>query len=174
MIKKLIVGDLLENCYIISEDKDCIVIDPGDDYEKIKSYIDENGLKIQAVLLTHGHFDHCASCYKLQQNGAKIYIHKLDADKLYTNGNLAVLMNKKFDKLKADVLLEEGELKIGQFEFFIIHTPGHSEGGVSYVYQNNVFCGDTMFENGYGRYDFYDGSLQKLSKSLQVLMKYKD
>ncbi|MBO5884273.1 MAG: MBL fold metallo-hydrolase [Clostridia bacterium] len=173
MIKKLVVGDLQENCYIIQNDNDCVIIDAGDDYEQIKNYITEHNLNILGILLTHGHFDHCAACYKFQQEGVKIYIHNLDADKLYTDGNLASLINKNFDKFKPDVLLEQGNLNLGQFEFYVIHTPGHSQGGVSYVYKNNVFCGDTLFENGVGRYDFYDGSLEKLKESIEILMQYK-
>lgn len=174
MIKMLTVGDLQENCYIVSKNNDCVIIDPGDDYSKIKYYINCNDLNVLAILLTHGHFDHCASCAKFQKEGIKIYIHKLDADKLYTDGNLAGFLKYNFENFEADVLIDEGVLNIGQFEFEVVHTPGHSEGGVSYVYENNIFCGDTLFEFGIGRYDFYDGSLTKLRQSIQKLMLYKD
>ena len=170
MIYKLILGELLENCYIITDNnKNCVIIDAGDGYERIMKVINENNLKINGVLLTHGHFDHCASCSKLQKDGVKIYIHKLDADKLYGEGNLANLFGFEFNKFKADVLFDEGTLKVGDFTFNVIHTPGHSKGSVCFVYKNNVFCGDTIFEAGIGRTDFYDSSLPELMDSLKKL-----
>lgn len=170
MIHKLCMGEMQENCYIIAEDKNCVVIDPGDDFIKLKNFIDKNMLNIKAVLLTHGHFDHCASCKKLQEMGIKVYIHKLDADKLTGDGNLATLFNAKFENFTADCLIDERTLKIDDFEFTVIHTPGHSKGSVCYIYKNNVFCGDTIFESGgIGRTDFYDGSYIELSESIKKL-----
>ena len=175
MINKLVLGNLNENCYIISNNQNnCIIIDAGDGYDEIINFIESKNLNVLGVLLTHGHFDHCSACKKLQDKGFKIYIHKLDADKLYGEGNLSSLTNASFEKFKADVEIEEGELNIGEFKFNVIHTPGHSEGSVSYIYNNNVFCGDTLFENGFGRYDFYDGSYMKIVRSIKKLKSYKN
>lgn len=169
MIYKLILGDLLENCYIITKNNNCVIIDAGDGYKDIIKFVSEHNLKIQGVLLTHGHFDHCASCLKLQENGIKIYVHKLDADKLYGDGNLSKYFGVDFDNFHADVLFDEGELVISDFNFKVIHTPGHSKGSVCFVYENNVFCGDTIFETGIGRTDFYDSSFTELMQSLKKL-----
>ena len=173
MIHKLCLGDFRENCYIITNSKnECVIVDAGEEFEKIKNFIDKNNLKIEGIILTHGHFDHCASCKKFQDLGVKIYIHKLDADKLYTDNNLAGLFNKTFDEFDADVKFDEGNLKVGDFDFKVIHTPGHSNGSVSFVYKNNIFLGDTIFLNGVGRTDFYDGSTKKLISSIQKLKPY--
>ncbi len=173
MIYKLCLGDVQENCYIITNSKNqCVIIDAGEEFEKIKGFVDRNNLKICGILLTHGHFDHCASCKKFQDLGVKIYIHKDDADKLCTNNNLAYLFGRSFAKLNADVEFDEGELKVGEFDFKVIYTPGHSKGSVAFVYKNNIFVGDTIFYNGVGRTDFYDGSEEQLIKSIQKLKPY--
>ena len=107
MIKKITSSLMQENCYIISKNSKCIIIDPGANIDEIINYIKTNKLKAIAVLLTHGHFDHCMGCKILQDLGVKIYIHKYDADKLYTNNNLSYLLDIKFDQIKANVLFEE-------------------------------------------------------------------
>lgn len=173
MVYKITNGELNENCYILSNGDNCVVIDPGYAYEQIIEYTKRNNIKILAVLLTHGHFDHSKSGYKLQKLGIPIYIHKDDADKLYTDNNLSNLIGAHFDYYHANILIEEGKLCIGEFCFDVIHTPGHSKGSVSYIYKDNIFCGDTLFKNGYGRYDFYDGNYYDLMKSVKKLLKYK-
>lgn len=173
MIYKITNGELAENCYIISKNNTCVIIDPGYAIEDILNYTKEHDLKILAVLLTHGHFDHCKCGYELQKIGIPIYVHKLDEDKLYTDNNLAYMTNSVFDFYHADILIGEGQLNIGDFSFMVLHTPGHSKGGVSYIYEDNIFSGDTLFENGYGRYDFYDGNYSDLMLSVRKLLKYK-
>ena len=174
MIKKIVCDLLLENCYIIVKNQKCIIIDPGSSFDKIYNYITSNNLTPLAVILTHGHFDHCISCKLLQQKGIKIYIHKEDQDKLYTQNNLSYLYNIQFNKLNADFVFEEGRLIIDEFIIDVLHTPGHSKGSCCFVYENNVFCGDTIFENGYGRTDFYDGNLIQLIHSIKKLKPYID
>ena len=173
MIYKLTLGDMRENCYIITKDnKSCVIIDAGEGYDIICEFLKQKGLKAKAILLTHGHFDHSASCKKFQDNGVKIYIHKDDADKLFTDGNLAKLYGKNFDNLHADNLIDEGKIVVNDMEFKVLHTPGHSRGSVVYIYQKHIFCGDTIFEHGYGRYDFYDGSFEQLKNSIKKLIPY--
>ncbi len=173
MIYKITNGELYENCYILSKNNSCIVVDPGYAYEQIMDYADKNNLQIIAVLLTHGHFDHSKGGFELQKLGIPVYIHKDDADKLYTKNNLSYMIGAHFDYYKADNLIDEGRLVIGDFSFDVIHTPGHSKGSVSYIYGNNIFCGDTLFENGYGRYDFYDGNYNEIITSVKKLLGYK-
>ena len=173
MIQKITNGELNENCYILTRDKNCIVIDPGYAYEELIKYTNKNNLTILAVLLTHGHFDHSKNGFELQKLGIPVYIHKEDADKLYTDNNLSNLVDANFDYYNADYLIDEGKLCIGDFTFDVIHTPGPSKGSVSFIYENNIFCGDTLFENGYGRYDFYDGNYFDIMKSVKHLLKYK-
>lgn len=173
MIYELVLGDLQEHCYIFTNDnKTCVIIDAGDEYEKIIDFVNSKNLQIIAVLLTHGHFDHCGACKQMQDDGVIIYIHKYDADKLYTDNNMSKYFGYNFKNFYADYLLDEGEIKIANYNFKVLHTPGHSKGSVCYIYENNIFCGDTIFENGYGRTDFYDGSIEELRDSIKKIMPY--
>ena len=129
------------------------------------------------VLLTHGHYDHIGACKKFQNNGIKIAINLLDADKCESDelclikqfGNGEIL-----DTFKPDILFEneEDNLVLGSLNIKVIHTPGHSKGGSSYLIGNFLLSGDTIFEQGYGRTDFYDGSSIKLRQSIRKLLTY--
>ena len=178
LVKKISVGEIKTNCYIVFDPitKDAIVIDAGDEYEKIKNFISKNDLKVNAVFLTHGHYDHIGVCFAFKQECVPIYIHEMDADKCEDNNlNLSnQFCEKGIQTFKADVLIfgEEQELQIGNISIKAVHTPGHSEGGCSYIIDNYLFSGDTIFDNGYGRTDFYDGSMQKLRNSIRILKSY--
>lgn len=173
MIYKLCLGDFQENCYVVANEKnECVIIDAGEEFEKIMNFVNKKNLNIKGIILTHAHFDHCASCKQFQDLGVKVYVHKLDADKLSTNKNLSHLFGKTFQNLDADFKFDEGKIIIGNFIFNVIHTPGHSKGSVVLVYKNNVFLGDTIFKNGVGRTDFYDGSAQELINSINKLKPY--
>ena len=171
----LVLGLMAENCYVVRNagSCDCVVIDPGDRYKKIKNYIDENDLNVKGILLTHGHYDHIGQTAALKKDtGANIYIHRLDADKLIDpKKNVSAYSYFKCAPAPADVLLEGGEvLHLAGMDIRIIHTPGHSAGGVSYVIEDSIFCGDTIFKASYGRYDFYDGNLSDLTYSVNTLL----
>ncbi|MBQ9786274.1 MAG: MBL fold metallo-hydrolase [Clostridia bacterium] len=178
IVKKLVLGELKTNCYFIINEKtsNAIIIDAGAEYETIKSYITTENLKVCAVLLTHGHFDHIGACAKLQKDGIKIVIHSLDADKCKDNSlNLSNAFGEDIvETFNADVLLDnkEGEYEICDFKIKYIHTPGHSVGSCSFLIEDYLFSGDTIFDMGYGRTDFYDGSPFQLSKSIEKLMPY--
>lgn len=173
-VNKFVSGLLNENCYVVVCDDACIVVDPGNAYEQVMKFTKSNNIKVLAVILTHGHFDHIADCHKFKNDGIKIYIHKLDADKCEDNlKNLSA----KFYKLQTfipDVLLDGKEFvfNVGNFEIKMLHTPGHSKGGCSYIIGNYLFTGDTLFENTYGRTDFYDGNITEMMESLKLLQYY--
>lgn len=171
-VKRIVSNILMENCYIVYDDKNALIIDPGNTYFEVMDFVTKNKLKILAVLLTHGHFDHCLSCKSFQQDGALIYIHKLDEDKLYTDGNLSTILGIEFPFIHADVTFVEGILNIGEFEVDVIHTPGHSKGSVCYIIGDCFFSGDTFFAQGIGRTDFYDGNFKDMQNSLNKLKSY--
>ena len=154
------------NTYIVYDDKtlDAVIIDAGGDYKKIINKANECSLKIHALLLTHGHFDHILSAKEMQDNGIRVYVHRDDAEKLqkntYSNFNIG------FKKLCADVLIEEGNLKFESIDIKVIHTPGHSKGGVCYIIGGNIFSGDSLFRLNIGRTDFTDGDYNALMHSL--------
>lgn len=171
-IKTLSVGYLQTNCYIVTDGKFAVVVDPGGGYEKIKAYLADRGLRCDAVLLTHGHFDHIMALSALKKDGAKVYIHENDEKMLRNEWNLAAEMGlPSLEVVQADVSLCGGEkLVFGEMNFEVIHTPGHTQGGVCYDCNGEyLFSGDTLFAGTYGRTDLYGGSSEALRSSVEKL-----
>lgn len=177
-VHKMLVGELNTCCYIVTDSltNDTIIIDAGDEFEKINNYIECNNLNVNAVFLTHGHYDHIGACIYFKQKGVPIYIHEKDADKCENNNlNLSNrFCEHGIHTFKPDILIlgEEQDFKIGSIKIKAIHTAGHSEGGCSFIIENYLFSGDTIFNEGYGRTDFYDGSMLKLRQSIRKLIPY--
>lgn len=166
-----------EKTYVVYNNNtlNAIIIDPGSDFNKIANLIKDKALSILAVLITHAHFDHIASCKKLQDLGYKVYVSSLDADKcLNLDLCLANSSSEYIETFTPDVIIDktEVELNIGEFVVGIIHVPGHSKGGLAFTIENNLFSGDTLFEHGYGRYDFYDGNFRDLLNSIKILREF--
>lgn len=166
-IKTVVVGDLGVNCYILSKGNKAILIDPGAEYQKIKTAL--QGKKVQAVLLTHGHFDHTGGVKQFQQDGAKVYVSKEDAKMLldsYTS--LAQLFGYPFIPIKADYTFDENDV----LEFFgislkIILTPGHTSGSACFLSGDILFSGDTLFNSSIGRTDFPGGDFEQIANSIR-------
>ena len=155
--EKIVVGPLETNCYIIREADCCVVIDPGDDFEKIYEKI--KGRTLAAILLTHGHFDHMLAVSELKAaTGAKVYMHRGDKAMIGSRErSLSFMGNTVPAPFEVDVFVENGDiLRFGEIEMGVLHTPGHSPGGVSYVLGMTVFCGDLIFRRSIGRSDFGD------------------
>lgn len=157
-IKVVPVGFLQTNCYIIESKGKCLIIDPGGDLEKIINKIDPDTKKI-TIVNTHFHYDHTLVNNELRQKfNAEVLIHEKE---------------KNFIDFKADKFLKDGEIiKIGDHDFKIIHTPGHSEGSICLLTEEIVFSGDTLFKNGYGRTDLPGGDQKKMEKSLKKLKSF--
>lgn len=169
-VESFITSPIGTNTYLVSENGRGILIDVGSDGEDLYLYALKEGISIEAVLLTHGHFDHANGCAELQQKGIKIYIHEADAEKLYTYKGMAAFAGVKLNAFKADEFVEDGEtLSLMGKKINVLHTPGHSKGSVCYVIDDSVFCGDTLFCGSYGRYDFYDGDLNELKNSAKKI-----
>jgi hydroxyacylglutathione hydrolase len=151
MLRKLVVGPYQANCYILGckNTKEGVVIDPGDEVLRIVKEISENALKIVYILITHGHIDHVGGATELQQiTKAPLLIHNLDAPGLPS---------------RPDGYLYDGQkLDFGTHSLSVIHTPGHSPGGVSFHSPGAVFTGDTLFAGSIGRTDFSGGDYNKL------------
>ena len=170
-IKTLTLGFMGVNCYVLSDNGEAAVIDPGADYETIKSYIDENGLTLTKILLTHGHFDHIGAVSALAKNtGAKVYIHSGDSKMLVDNGaNLSFMTGVGVETYEADIILDNiDEIPLGETVVKVFHTPGHSAGSVSYLWGDNLFDGDLLFNGSIGRYDF--GDVRTELHSIKFLM----
>lgn len=178
-IIKLVVGDLAENCYIIEYgDKEAAVVDPGAEGEVIASRLNEMGLKLTMILLTHGHFDHMGAAQFLKERyKALVYISREDecmlSDREKSGAVIAPFI--PFVPTSADVLLEDGqEVALGTERLKVMATPGHSKGSVCYVGDGVMFVGDTVFRGSVGRTDLYSGDMRKQDESLQKLMSLED
>jgi hydroxyacylglutathione hydrolase len=156
MLRKIVVGPYQANCYVLGHRKtgEGLVIDPGDDVFRIIKTVRDEALKVQYILITHGHIDHVGGAAELKRiTGAPVCIHGLDVPGL---------------GFQPDVELVEGrELGLGPYKLKVLHTPGHSPGGVCYLAPGAVFTGDSLFAGSIGRTDFPGGDHAGLIAGVQ-------
>lgn len=168
ILEKIVVGPMQVNCYILgsSDTSEALVIDPGFEPEKIKRSLNKRGLKAKYVVNTHGHIDHIGADANFT---CPVYIHRLDARLLKNPAlNLSDMMGISFTLPAQIELLEDGQkLKIGEFYLEVIHTPGHTPGGICLNEGEFIFTGDTLFAQGLGRTDIPYASERDLLNSIQ-------
>ncbi|MEJ6952054.1 MBL fold metallo-hydrolase [Natronospora cellulosivora (SeqCode)] len=167
------IGFNLTNCYLVKfNDNHGIVIDPADNGDKIYNYIEEKEIIIKRIILTHGHFDHIGAVdYLRKKLDVPLSIHSLDNPLLLDpQKNLSFMSMNPIKISPADNLLEDGDI-ISNFE--IIHTAGHTPGGITLYNKENkvLFTGDTIFKNSYGRTDFPGANQETLFNSIENLLK---
>ena len=172
-LAQLPVGMLATNCYLVADDAGrCAVIDPGSHTEKILKKAAEEGFTIEAILLTHGHFDHVMAAPGIQKaTGAKLYIHKNDEPDLAPEvaGHRGYL-REPYVMPRVDGHLEEGgTVQVGDLTFRVLHTPGHTLGSCVLLCEDLMFSGDTLFAGTCGRCDLAGGSLEQMFASLKKL-----
>ncbi len=172
-ITQLTLGPLQTNCYIVyGKDKMAAVIDPGFCADVIESKIDELGLTIDKILLTHAHFDHIMAVEDLRKNGAELYIHKEDL-KMLNDPNLNHMLmaaGKEIEFKKVEHILNDGDvIDIGGEELRVLHTPGHTKGSVCYISDEWIVSGDTLFKETVGRTDLYGGDFNAIIESVKRL-----
>ena len=174
-IKTLVVGMIRANCYLIWNDTACVLIDPGDDEQRIEAAVEQVGKPLKAILLTHGHFDHVGAVKALTKRypqvpvmiGAEDEELLLEPERVY-RGMLSSIPDKLH--LQADRLLADGDtIDISGMHFTVISTPGHTKGSVCYLYEDAVFSGDPLFRGTCGRCDFYGGNSHAMRDSLAKL-----
>ncbi len=172
-VEPLVVGPLMSNCYIVWDEdkKEGVVIDPGEDADNILNVINELGVKIKYILATHGHFDHVGAVAPLRRElNVEFLAHKDDFFFIEDGEKAANRWGVDIEQPpKPDRFIKDGEkIKVGSFELEVLHTPGHSPGGVCFLNDRMVFGGDTLFQGSIGRTDFRKGSFENLANSIRT------
>ena len=166
-IKTIPVGQLETNCYVVVNEETlaCVVIDPGDESNAIMDYIESNRLRCEAIMLTHGHFDHVGAVNEiLEQTGCALYINPRDEGYEVGKSGMKFKMpegGKYYDD--GDIIVEAG------LEFKVLATPGHTPGSVCLICGGALFTGDTLFRGSCGRADLPGGSMREEMRSLKKI-----
>ncbi len=175
IIKQFVVGPLEVNCWIAGDEttREAIVIDPGDEPDRILDWIKQKGLKVKYLVCTHGHFDHVGALPELKNffTEAEILLHKDELPVYERAGDMGRLWGFSLEKLpNPDRFVEDGdEIKISGICAKVIHTPGHSPGGICLLNDGILFSGDTLFAGSIGRSDLPGGDYNILINSLKKL-----
>jgi len=175
LLKQFVVGQLEVNCWIAGDKttREVMVIDPGDAPDLILDWIKQEGLKVKYLVCTHSHFDHVGALPELKAffTEAEIVLHKDDLPIYERAGDMGRLWGFNLEKLPdPDRLVEDGdEITIGDLCVKIIHTPGHSPGGICLLNDGTLFSGDTLFAGSIGRTDLPGGDYNALMNSLKKL-----
>ncbi len=171
-IKRIICQPHMVNCYVLYEKggTESIVIDP-ESAEPVLQFLKQENLSCRYILLTHGHYDHITGLAEVKKaTGAQVCIHEDDADMLVdSRKNLSIMAGEYVEPCPADILLHDNDLiKMGNIELKVIHTPGHTKGGVCFLAAKEyaIFTGDTIFRLNVGRVDFPHSSNQMLYDSI--------
>jgi glyoxylase-like metal-dependent hydrolase (beta-lactamase superfamily II) len=172
ILESIVVGNLETNCYIFgsAKEKEVVIIDPGGSPELILSVLYGLTARVRYIINTHGHMDHIAANRQIKRRtGAEICIHRADSEMLIdSRKNFSDLMATPVTSPPADRLLNDGDvINVGELKLKVIHTPGHSPGGISMVSDGLVFTGDTLFAGSIGRWDFPGASYNLLLASVR-------
>jgi glyoxylase-like metal-dependent hydrolase (beta-lactamase superfamily II) len=172
ILKMLIVGPIQANCYILGceRTREAAVIDPGGDPDKILLALAKDHLRCVYIINTHGHFDHAADNKRIKEvTGAELLIHRADAPMILQQSRSGGMWGMKVDDSPPpDRYLEEGDvITFGDISLKVLHTPGHSPGGISLVTDKIVIVGDTLFAGSIGRTDFPGGDYETLIRNVR-------
>ena len=171
IIEKLEVGLFASNCYIVGAEsnKDGIIIDPGAEANKILKRVKDLELEVKLIVLTHGHMDHIGALKEVKEaTYAEVAIHADDTKSLQGRHPLGAVFGLSLQAPPPpDRLLKGGDsIDVGDLHFLVLHTPGHTPGGICLLGEGVVFSGDTLFNFGIGRFDMPDGSGSQLMNSI--------
>ena len=171
-IKVFSLGPLGTNCYIVYKESKALIFDPGGEAQQVINFLNANELEPLCILLTHAHFDHIGAVDDLRKKYAlEVYLHQNEKDWL-TDAELnrsLLFTGGGFTTDAPDHYIEPGQMNIGPFHFDVIHTPGHSPGSVTFIFNEYKFIisGDVLFQGGVGRTDLPGGEFSQLVGSLR-------
>jgi len=170
-LKQMQVGNMAVFAYLLGDTAtgEALVIDPAANIDGIIAQAEQNKVKIQYIVNTHGHVDHIAGNLDMKnKTGAKIIIHESDAEMLTSTPAMILKMFGAKQSPTADRTVGDGDIiSVGGISLKVLHTPGHSPGSVSLYTEGYVFTGDTLFVGGVGRTDLPGGSSQVMARSIQ-------
>jgi glyoxylase-like metal-dependent hydrolase (beta-lactamase superfamily II) len=174
ILRALEVGPFASNCYIVGSEatKEGMIIDPGAEAEFLLDNVRQLGLSIKVIVVTHTHMDHVGALQQVKAStGADLAMHEAEASGRTGQGITrmlgALMPGSSEPPPEPERLLKDGDvIEIGDLSFSIIHTPGHSPGGISIYGQGMLFSGDTLFNSGIGRTDFPGCSYEELMDSI--------
>lgn len=172
IIESLTVGPIQANCFVVGceDTRKAAVIDPGDEADRILMTLAKHSLKVEAIINTHGHFDHVGANRRMKEaTGAPIIIHAADAGMLQSLAASAASWGMTAENSPdADRTVEDSdEISVGNITFRVLHTPGHTPGGISLYAGGAVFVGDALFAGSIGRTDFPGGDYGTLINAIQ-------
>ncbi|MGE5237895.1 MAG: MBL fold metallo-hydrolase [Chloroflexota bacterium] len=199
LVRTLVVGNLESNCHIIADGDsgEAMIVDPGDEPDRIMDAISERRLKTVDIVCTHGHFDHVGAVSEIkEETGARVVMHRDELAVYRAATDMAAFWGFKLaftssfkwpsgysQEMQAswgqeehplpypDLFVGEGDkVSLGDLSFTVLHTPGHSPGGICLYGEGIVITGDTLFAGSVGRTDFAGGSMEKLKLSFRRLM----
>lgn len=173
-VKKIVSGQIEANCYIVydTDTLKAVIIDPGEDGDKIISEIEKAGFKPEMLVNTHGHYDHILSDEQIRTKyKIPLAAHKEEVTMLADPQRNASAMFGSAESVKTpEVILEDGqEVKLSFTKFKVIHTPGHTKGGICLLFDGFIITGDTLFAGTIGRTDFPGGDFDEIMNSLEKI-----
>jgi glyoxylase-like metal-dependent hydrolase (beta-lactamase superfamily II) len=178
ILKMLVVGPIQANCYVLGceRTREAVVIDPGDDVDTILMTLAKEKLRCVYIINTHGHFDHSGANKRLKEvTQGQLLLHEADAPMVTSQAASGRMWGMNVENSPPpDRCLKEGDvITFGDVSLKVLHTPGHSPGGISLVTDSMVFVGDTLFAGSIGRTDFpggnYDGLLRSVREKIFTL-----
>jgi len=171
-IEPIVVGPLQENCYVVAceDTREAAIIDPGAEAERIYQVVASHGFSLQYVLNTHGHPDHVGAVADIvERSGVPFLLHQDDAFLIedFDSDPIRAFLQARTPPMPDRFLQDNETITVGSLTITVLHTPGHTPGGVCFLLDSVLFSGDTLFANSIGRTDLPGGDHQQLLTSIR-------